>query len=257
MNASQKNTIMVVDDEKHLLVSVRDFLVSEGFEVVLARSGEEALEKLGEASPDLILLDISMPGMGGVGFLKRISSPDGKTSHPVLVLTARSTMKEFFDTVAVEGFLGKPCSETVLMRKIREILGRTKVFESRQEAGASRKILLAENDFKAADVMRKAIEAAGHEIEIVSSGPEVLERAPVFKPDVIIMKEILPRLNGGAVASLIQVMPSINSIPVVMYDESRKDDPNLLARYSRTKCVRKALVSSDPYDLLKAIQGLS
>ncbi len=252
MNDSGKSKIMVVDDERHLLISVRDYLVSEGFDVILARSGEEALEQLEKVSPDLILLDISMPGMGGVGFLKRISSPEGKTSHPVLVLTARATMKEFFDTVEVDGFLGKPCPEAVLLRKIKEIIGRKKVVMEKQER-VRKRILLAEDDVGRAGLIQKMVETAGHDIEVVKSGPEVLERVSVFKPDVILMKEILPRLNGSAVASLIQVMPSLNLTPVVLYDESCQNEEEASARYSRIKCIKKFVADADPDNLFKAV----
>ncbi len=121
---SDKTHIQLVDDDEHLLVTLGDFLASEGFEVTKARSGEQALEQLKKISPDLIVLDISMPGMGGIGFLKQITAASGETRYPVLVLTARSAMKDFFDTVDVDGFAPKPCDEAELLGKIREILGR-------------------------------------------------------------------------------------------------------------------------------------
>ena len=103
-------TILFIDDDKHLTRIVSDFLKHEHFDVHTAASAEEGLRLLQTLKPDLIVLDISMPGIGGIGLLKRIANPDGSLHHPVLVLTARAVMKEFFDTVAVDGFLPKPCS---------------------------------------------------------------------------------------------------------------------------------------------------
>ena len=67
-DTTRKEHILLVDDEKHLLVSLRDYLTFEHFTVTTAQSGEEALEVLERITPDLIVLDISMPGMGGMGF---------------------------------------------------------------------------------------------------------------------------------------------------------------------------------------------
>ncbi len=256
MDKQRQDRILLVDDERHLLISLRDYLSSEKFEVVVAQSGEEALEHLEQVTPDLIVLDISMPGMGGLGFLKRISSPDGKTKYPVLVLTARSTMKEFFDTVEVDGFLAKPCDEAQLMRKIREILAGRSVMPEKQ--GRSRKkVLLAEDDGAISKHIIEALGRAGYDAEVVESGPEVLEKASVMKPDVILMKEILPRLNGSAVASLVEVMPSISRVPVVLYDESQAGREDLGGRYSSIKCVRKVLKTRASAALVKAVEEVS
>ena len=65
-----KNRIMVVDDEASIRRSLSDILIDEGFDVILASDGHEALRRLDTAIPDLILLDIWMPGMDGTEVLK-------------------------------------------------------------------------------------------------------------------------------------------------------------------------------------------
>lgn len=253
MSENAKKRILLVDDEKHLLVSLKDYLTFEEYDVHTARSGEEALKALEKMTPDLIVLDISMPGMGGVGFLRRISNEQGIPRYPVLVLTARSAMREFFDTVEVDGFLEKPCEESDLLAKIR------KIFARRSEPGAAReggrqRILLAEDDASVANRLGEALRNAGFDVEVVRSGPEVLEKAALAKPNVIVMKEILPRLNGSAAASLIEVMPSISMIPVILYDETRAGGFEAGARRSDVKCVRRVLNTSDSADLVKAVR---
>jgi len=256
MNEAGKDRLLLVDDEKHLLISLKDYLVYEKFDVVVAQSGEDALSQIAKgAVPDLIILDISMPGMGGLGFLRRISDEDGKTKYPVLVLTARSKMEEFFSNVNVDGFLAKPCDEAKLVRKIREILAVRKT--SPEHQGRTRKlVLLAEDDGTAVRNIQQAMEGAGYEVEVVSKGPEVLERAPIIMPDLILMKEILPRLNGSAVASLVGVMPSLARIPVIIYDETLPETADMPARYANVKCVRKVLRNSQPAMLVGAAREL-
>ena len=70
-------TILVVDDEKSILQSLIGILSDEGFEVLTAESGAEALDKIKEATPDLVLLDIWMPGIDGI----RPSKRSGRTTR--------------------------------------------------------------------------------------------------------------------------------------------------------------------------------
>jgi DNA-binding response OmpR family regulator len=251
MSDSDKRRILLVDDEKHLLLSLRDYLTFENFDVVMAKSGEEALAKLDSTKPDLIVLDISMPGMGGVGFLRRISSEDGTPEYPVLVLTARSTMKDFFDTVTVDGFLSKPCKETDLVAKIRAILSKKKITEEKRER-VKKKILLAEDDPGIARNLTAAINEAGYEVDIVEKGPEVLEKAAIIKPDLFVLKELLPGLNGSAIIPMLKIMPSVNTVPVILYDESRANDNStpLLSN----KAVNKILRNAQPATIMQAVR---
>ena len=253
MSAAPKEHILLVDDEKHLLISLRDYLLYEKFEVTIAQSGEEALEKLKTMTPTLIILDISMPGMGGLGFLKRISSADGKSEYPVLVLTARSMMADFFGNLDIDGFIAKPCDETKLVSKIREIITRRKAVAEKQTR-SSRIIIIAEDDETLSSELSTKLENAGCRAIVVGSGPEALEKAAGEKPDVLLIKEILPRLNGSAVASLMEVMPSLSSTPVILYDADRKGEDT--DRFRKMKCVKKFLPTADADLLFKAVMEL-
>ena len=248
---TRQDHILLVDDEKHLLISLRDYLMFEHFTVTTAQSGEEALTALERVTPDLIVLDISMPGMGGIGFLKRISSPAGKPRYPVLVLTARSMLADFFQDVSVDGFVAKPCEEAELTGMIRTILAKRRC-EVGKEKREQRTILLAENETTTATRLKEALLNAGYDVDTAGSGPELLEKATTNKPDMILMNEILPYLNGDAVATLLDVMPSTSEIPIVIYDDTiaGKDEPK--RKYS-IKNVRKSFRTSDTESLLKAV----
>lgn len=114
--------ILLVDDDASLLHMVEDMLTYEGFEVVLAQSGEDALARLIEMQPDLIILDIGMPGIGGLGFLRRMTEQNSKKFCPVLVFTARAELQSFFNSAIVAGFLAKPSTCENLLNTIRKIL---------------------------------------------------------------------------------------------------------------------------------------
>jgi DNA-binding response OmpR family regulator len=104
----ERKDILVVDDERTFAEFVRSVLVERGHDVRTAHDGKEGLERIRSKAPDLLVLDISMPRMGGIELYTRIASPYGRTPFPVLVLTAVGELNDFFTTVLVDGFITKP-----------------------------------------------------------------------------------------------------------------------------------------------------
>lgn len=215
--------VLLVDDEEHLLVTLRDFLVHEGYEVTLARRAEEALEELRTIEPDIVILDISMPGIGGVGFLRRCNEPDGP-SVPILVLTARANMKQFFDGIEVDGFLSKPCSKEDLVSEIERIISAHSAKQSsREQEGKNEQavVLLGEDDVDLADILKRSMERSGYGVTVVPSGPEMLELAARTQVDIVVIKEVLTGMNGDKVVSLLKAMPSTRNIPALLYGANK------------------------------------
>ena len=252
MTTDARRRILLVDDDEALLRTLTDYLVFQGFEVVQARDGLEALSRIGEKTPDLLVLDINMPVMGGLEFLRRIQTADGKLQCPTLVFTARSAMEEFFGGLPVDGFLAKPCSQEKLVGKIRQILSAKEV-ESKRSERVKRKLLVGEDDPQRSLKLQRVFTQAGYEVVVVGTGPEILERASAELPDGILLKELLPRMNGSVVASLVRTMPSIRSIPVVLYDEDRKADDRQRT-WKVPEGVMKLVGPSDPWRLLEYVE---
>ena len=257
MTESSKRRILLVDDNTHLLVTVSDFLAYEGFEVTRAESAEEALEQLETGKPDLIVLDISMPGMGGMGFLKRISESDGTLRYPVLVLTARGALEEFFGSVPVQGFLAKPCSEQELVDKIKSILEQ-QAARAPQPRAESLRILLAEDDTAMADRICKVFRGEWPlcEIKLVSKGPEVLENAVLFSPDISLIKQVMHGMNGADVVSLLGQIPKISRIPVILYSEDREAENGRTSLSRSSGRDLRIVVQADPFSLLQAVMSV-
>ncbi len=219
MSEEQKRKLLLIDDDTSLLVTLSDFLRFEGYDVVTAKSGEKGLEVLETVTPELIILDMSMPGMGGIGFLKQILDEKGKPRYPVLVLTARANMAEFFADVEIDGFIAKPCDpQDLLMEVGRIIFLRSGDYgETPGAAGRKRRMILGESDPTIAESMVAWFSQCGYLVEVCGKGPEVLESAIVNRPDVIVMNQLLEGLNGSAVADMLVVMPNTKLIPVVLY----------------------------------------
>jgi two-component system response regulator GlrR len=114
--------ILLVDDDINIRMMLGDFLKAAGYEVTCAESGDCALQCLAKRLPDLIILDMGMPKMSGTTFLERITDAFGRTQAPVLVLTARGDMAEFFADKRIGGFLTKPADPDELLAEVQRIL---------------------------------------------------------------------------------------------------------------------------------------
>lgn len=113
--------ILIVDDEENIRYLYKEELEEEGFTVELARSGEEALEKLPLFKPDLITLDIKMPGMGGIEALKRIREKEREL--PVILCSAYGEYKQDIVTWASDAYVVKCADLTELKSTIRRLMG--------------------------------------------------------------------------------------------------------------------------------------
>jgi len=120
-----KGKILVVDDEIYI-VHILDFsLGMEGYEVVTALDGEQALEKLKVEKPDLIVLDIMMPKLDGYEVCKAIKSDPETRQIPVILLSAKGRnvdQKMGFD-VGADDYITKPFSPRKLVERINQLLG--------------------------------------------------------------------------------------------------------------------------------------
>ena len=116
-------TIMIIDDEPSFIEMVKLRLEANGYKTVGATEGNEAMEKLSQFIPDLILLDIMMPGMDGYTFLRELRSNDQTKRIPVIVVTGRPDMKELFEIEGIEHYILKSGDMSELLNIIKGIIG--------------------------------------------------------------------------------------------------------------------------------------
>jgi two-component system alkaline phosphatase synthesis response regulator PhoP len=122
-----KGRILVVDDEIYI-VHILDFsLGMEGYEVITALDGEQALEKARAEKPDLIVLDIMMPKLDGYETCKMLKAEPGTKDIPVILLSAkgRNVDQKIGFEVGADDYITKPFSPRKLVERINAILGQT------------------------------------------------------------------------------------------------------------------------------------
>ena len=120
-----QTTVLVVDDDRKIVQLVRTYLERDGHRVVVAFDGPRALEIFAAERPDLVVLDIMLPGMDGYEITRRIRV-DGET--PILMLTARSSVPDRIHGLlqGADDYLPKPFSPAELAARVRAILRRSR-----------------------------------------------------------------------------------------------------------------------------------
>ncbi|HET9047036.1 MAG TPA: Hpt domain-containing protein, partial [Casimicrobiaceae bacterium] len=116
--------VMIVDDSLTVRKVTSRMLQREGFEVVTARDGVDALEQLAEHTPDVILLDIEMPRMDGFEFTKNVKGSPDHANIPIVMITSRTAEKhrKRAAELGVDLYIGKPYQEEELLRNLRDML---------------------------------------------------------------------------------------------------------------------------------------
>jgi len=124
-----KQKILAVDDEEDILELLRFNLTKEGFAVVCAASGEEALNLALSNRPDLILLDLLLPGMDGLEVARRLKKEDATKEIPIIMVTAKGEEADIVTglEVGAEDYITKPFSRKVLIARVRAVLRRKAV----------------------------------------------------------------------------------------------------------------------------------
>jgi len=118
--------VLVVDDDEDNIRIVSSILLARGFEVRLARDGRSALESIRQQRPDLVLLDVLMPGLDGMQVLDHIRANPQSSSVPVIMLTAKTTDQDLLDGYrsGASYYVTKPFTSRQLLYAIALVLGR-------------------------------------------------------------------------------------------------------------------------------------
>ena len=116
--------VLVVDDEPNIVLSLEFLMEQAGFEVVTAEDGEQALARVTDSQPDLLLLDISLPGISGFDVLERLRNEEATAQLPIIMLTARGrdVEREKGMALGADDYITKPFSTQSLVEKVKALL---------------------------------------------------------------------------------------------------------------------------------------
>jgi DNA-binding response OmpR family regulator len=121
-----KRRVLIVDDEPNIVLSLEFLLRQQGYEVRVARDGEEALAAAEDWRPDLMVLDVMLPGLDGFEVCRRLRERPENAGLKILLLTARGREVERIRGLeeGADAYVRKPFSTRQLMITVAELLGR-------------------------------------------------------------------------------------------------------------------------------------
>ena len=135
--AEHKKTILVVEDEEDILALLHFNLIKVGYNVECASHGEEAMATIAANKPDLILLDLMLPGIDGIEICRRLRDKKETQDIPIIMLTARGEEEDVVRGLetGADDYVTKPFSIKVLMARVQTVLSRRSVLEGQVDSG--------------------------------------------------------------------------------------------------------------------------
>jgi two-component system, OmpR family, KDP operon response regulator KdpE len=183
--------ILVVDDEPQIRRVMRTTLVANGYEMAEARSGEDALEMLRSERYDLVLLDVNMPGLGGIATCRAIRSERPGLDLAIIMLTVRNDEKDKVEALdaGADDYVTKPYSTPELLARIRAALRRTPLV---QEARPKRlKLEGVEIDFGT-----HLVTTHGRQVHLTAKELDLLSYLVAHPNKVLTRRELLQAVWG-------------------------------------------------------------
>jgi DNA-binding response OmpR family regulator len=207
--------ILVVEDDRDLALLLRRHLESDGYQVLLAGCGEDALWLAREERPQAVILDIMLPDLDGFAVLESLKAHPSTAPIPVVIASVLIEPEKGYALGAVD-YLPKPVSREQLLSAARQALA------ARQESQSYR-LLVVEDDPDIRSMMREALTRQGYEVSTATSGREVLGEVARSQPDLILLDLKMPGMDGYEVIRQLKAGHDTQSIPIIVTTASPLD----------------------------------
>ena len=236
--------VLVIDDEPAVHELMKRFLAKEGYRVEAAIDGETGIRMAKEMKPDVITLDVMMPGTDGWSVLTRLKADPDLSSIPVVMMTITSDKNLGF-SLGASDFLTKPIERDQLV----------KILIRFRHEKATVTALVVEDDEKTRQMLGRMVEKEGWIVTEADNGRTALERLKLYMPDIILLDLMMPEMNGFQFLVELRKNPQWRSIPVVVVtamDLSNEDRQQLSMQVQQI--VQKGAYSRD--QLLAEVRDL-
>ncbi|SFH41571.1 response regulator [Pedobacter insulae] len=230
---SEKNTLLIVEDDKNFAEILKNYAIEKGFNPILAHSGDIGLDLATANLPDAIILDIMLPVMDGWTILKKLKSNPLTKHIPVHMMSAGDEKDEKAIKEGAIGFLKKPIGENELAHAF-DLLG--------QIPGnhALNRILLIEDQELQSKILAQQLKDTGVSVAQAFTGKEALALLKETSFDCIILDLNLPDISGFDLLDQIKAQPHLKTVPVVINTamELQNDQMERIMHYSEAMVLK-------------------
>ncbi len=187
-----KETILIVDDEEDIIELIKYNLKNEGYSILTALSGEQAMKMAKQFSPDLIVLDLMLPGIDGLEVTKYLRNDEQTQDIPIVMLTAKGEETDIVTglELGANDYISKPFSPKVLVARIRAILRRR-----RKESTKTNDRIKQEGDL-IIDRAKHQVTIQGEVLDLTLSEFELLSFLAEKKGWVFTRNQIVDAIHG-------------------------------------------------------------
>jgi two-component system phosphate regulon response regulator PhoB len=185
--------ILVVEDNPDILELVAYNLEAQGYEVVRAMTGENGLSQAARAEPDLVILDVMLPGINGLDVCRKLKQQESTRSLPVILLTAKSEDTDIISglELGADDYITKPFSPKVLIARVRALLRRIGE-EKVPDAG-----LILQVHGITMDTVRHEVLVEGEEVSVSATEFAILKHLMTNPGWVFSRNQIIDAVRGG------------------------------------------------------------
>jgi len=212
--AKRARHVLVVEDETAIRTMLAELLQHEGYAVIEAGDGREALRRLREQRPDLIILDLMLPGMSGWEFLNQSREQRDRANVPVVILSAIEGRTDYPSMLGVAAWFTKPLDVSRFLSSVEQLAGAPP--EPPLDASKRPRVLVIEDEYAMRGMLEEHLGHEAYAVETVETIAEGLERITNRSPDVILLDLMLPRLDGWTFLRQRQDDPALAAIPVLV-----------------------------------------
>ncbi len=226
----KKLTILVADDSLTYRCGIEELLQDNGYQVVTACDGEEALTVWRQAQPDLAILDVIMPGLDGVQVCQEIKRNERRKYTSVLMLTSKDDVDDKVQGLdaGADEYITKPFNEDELLAKVSSLL-RYRHLQDELGILPEQKsvVLVADDSLTVRMQLAELLDDEGYKPSLVEDGIEALETVSKILPDLVILDVVMPGMNGIEVCRQLKSNPATQQIPIIIITSKNDIDDKI------------------------------